>query len=72
MSATPSQAVFRIRGLDLTHANERELTRFRRKHVGLVFQFRNLTPSLTALENVSVVTEEFKQLNHMGEWRGSP
>jgi putative ABC transport system ATP-binding protein len=42
---------------DITSATERELTRFRRDHVGFVFQFYNLLPSLTALENVSLVTE---------------
>ena len=41
----------------LTKANDAELTRFRREHVGFVFQFYNLIPSLTALENVAVVTE---------------
>ena len=41
----------------LTRASEVELTRFRREHVGFVFQFYNLIPSLTALENVSLVTE---------------
>ena len=38
-------------------AGERELTQFRREHVGFVFQFYNLIPSLTALENVALVTE---------------
>ncbi len=42
---------------DLTAADEDELTRFRREHVGFVFQFYNLIPSLTALENVALVTE---------------
>ena len=42
---------------ELTAANERELTRYRRQHVGFVFQFYNLIPSLTARENVAVVTE---------------
>ena len=41
----------------LTAASEVELTRFRREHVGFVFQFYNLIPSLTALENVALVTE---------------
>ena len=37
--------------------SERELTRYRREHVGFVFQFYNLVPSLTARENVALVTE---------------
>jgi putative ABC transport system ATP-binding protein len=41
----------------LTKADDAELTRFRREHVGFVFQFYNLIPSLSALENVAVVTE---------------
>ena len=42
---------------ELTGADEAELTRFRREHVGFVFQFFNLIPSLTARENVVLVTE---------------
>lgn len=42
---------------DLTIADDKELTEYRRSHVGFVFQFYNLIPSLTALENVAVVTE---------------
>ncbi|MBL8241972.1 MAG: ABC transporter ATP-binding protein [Bryobacterales bacterium] len=45
------------RGFDITRANDRELTQYRRSHVGFVFQFYNLIPSLTALENVTAVTE---------------
>ena len=41
----------------LTGASEAELTRYRREHVGFVFQFYNLIPSLTARENVALVTE---------------
>jgi len=41
----------------LTGATENDLTRFRREHVGFVFQFYNLIPSLTARENVAAVTE---------------
>lgn len=42
---------------NLTTASDRELTTFRRQHVGFVFQFYNLIPSLTALENVQLVTD---------------
>jgi putative ABC transport system ATP-binding protein len=42
---------------DLAAADEAALTRYRRDHVGFVFQFYNLIPSLTARENVSLVTE---------------
>ncbi len=42
---------------NLSAASADDLTRFRREHVGFVFQFYNLIPSLTALENVSLVTE---------------
>jgi putative ABC transport system ATP-binding protein len=42
---------------NLSQANEKQLTRYRRDHVGFVFQFYNLIPSLTARENVALVTE---------------
>ncbi len=42
---------------DLTQAGDAELTRYRREHVGFVFQFYNLIPSLTARENVALVTD---------------
>ncbi|MDX2262188.1 MAG: ABC transporter ATP-binding protein [Gemmatimonadales bacterium] len=42
---------------DLAVDDDRALTRFRREHVGFVFQFYNLIPSLTALENVALVTD---------------
>jgi putative ABC transport system ATP-binding protein len=45
------------RGKILTQATDKELTEYRRFHVGFVFQFYNLIPSLTAKENVEVVTE---------------
>ncbi|MCC1496293.1 ABC transporter ATP-binding protein [Alcanivorax sp. 1008] len=43
--------------IELGQASERQLTRYRRHHVGFVFQFYNLIASLTALENVAVATE---------------
>jgi putative ABC transport system ATP-binding protein len=48
-----------VRYLDhvLTDLDDAELTRFRREHVGFVFQFYNLIPSLTAKENVALITE---------------
>lgn len=54
---TPSSGQVLYRDQDLTAAGERELTKYRRYHVGFVFQFYNLIPSLTARENVAVVTE---------------
>lgn len=43
--------------VELTHADEAELTRYRRDSIGFVFQFYNLIPSLTARENVALITE---------------
>jgi putative ABC transport system ATP-binding protein len=43
--------------IELSKLNDRELTRFRRDHVGFVFQFYNLVPSLSARENVALVTD---------------
>lgn len=53
----PSGGEVIYRDHNLTAALERELTQYRREHVGFVFQFYNLIPSLTALENVALVTE---------------
>ena len=53
--ATGGSAKFE--GQELTTLSDRELTRYRRRNVGFVFQFYNLVPSLTARENVALVTE---------------
>lgn len=53
----PSAGTLRYGELDLSGADDATLTRYRRHHVGFVFQFYNLIPSLTALENVQLVTE---------------
>jgi len=45
------------RDQELTRWSQHQLTQFRREHVGFIFQFYNLVPSLTAWENVSLVTE---------------
>jgi len=53
----PTSGSVRYRDHDLTTADEAALTQYRRDHVGFVFQFYNLIPSLTAEENVALVTE---------------
>jgi len=53
----PTSGEVRFRDRDLSGASDRELTQFRRDHVGFVFQFYNLMPSLTARENVGLVTD---------------
>ncbi|WP_138514374.1 ABC transporter ATP-binding protein [Maricaulis alexandrii] len=52
-----TDGAFEFRGRDMTTITDTALTRFRRDHVGFVFQFYNLMPSLTARENVELVTE---------------
>jgi putative ABC transport system ATP-binding protein len=54
---TPTSGEVRYLDHNLTAAGDKALTRFRREHVGFVFQFYNLIPSLTALENVALVTD---------------
>jgi putative ABC transport system ATP-binding protein len=53
----PTGGTVRFRDHDLTREDDAALTRYRREHVGFVFQFYNLIPSLTARENVALVTE---------------
>ncbi len=53
----PTSGQVLYRDVDLTRADEATLTAYRRRHVGFVFQFYNLIPSLTAEENVALVTE---------------
>ena len=54
---TPTSGEAFWRDHDLVTADEAELTRYRREHVGFVFQFYNLIPSLTVRENVALVTD---------------
>ena len=54
---TPSSGEVHFRDMQITTGDESTLTKYRRDHVGFVFQFYNLIPSLTAQENVSLVTE---------------
>jgi putative ABC transport system ATP-binding protein len=53
----PTAGELHYRDLDLAGAGEDELTRYRRERVGFIFQFYNLIPSLTARENVGLITE---------------
>jgi putative ABC transport system ATP-binding protein len=53
----PTAGTLHYRDTELTASSDRELTAFRRRHVGFIFQFYNLIPSLTARENVALVTE---------------
>jgi putative ABC transport system ATP-binding protein len=54
---TPTTGKVWFAGHELTNADEAALTKYRREHVGFVFQFYNLIPSLTARENVALVTD---------------
>ncbi|MBK8256305.1 MAG: ABC transporter ATP-binding protein [Polyangiaceae bacterium] len=54
---TPTTGKVHYRDHDLFQADDEALTRYRREHVGFVFQFYNLIPSLTARENVALVTD---------------
>jgi putative ABC transport system ATP-binding protein len=53
----PTAGELRYHDFDLTTAEETDLTRYRRDSVGFIFQFYNLIPSLTARENVALITE---------------
>ncbi|GLS01005.1 ABC transporter ATP-binding protein [Brevundimonas denitrificans] len=53
----PTEGEVLFRGEDISRANQHQLTEYRRRHIGFVFQFYNLMPSLTARENVALVTE---------------
>ncbi len=54
---TPTEGEFIYRGTPLQKMSKHQLTMFRRKAVGFIFQFYNLMPNLTALENVALATE---------------
>jgi len=73
---TPTSGQVRFLDHNLAHGDPGALTRFRRDHVGFVFQFYNLMPSLTARENVALITElserpmtpeEALELVHLGD-----
>lgn len=54
---TPTQGTINFKGTNINELGDQEITRFRRDHVGFVFQSYNLVPTLSALENVATATE---------------
>lgn len=54
---SPTSGHLRVHGRDLTTLNDHELTKYRREDVGFIFQFFNLIPTLTALENVQLIAD---------------
>ena len=71
----PDSGSIAFSGTDISGANDRELTRYRKQHVGFIFQNFNLIPELTALENVDLTadkTEDPKISEHMLELVGLP
>lgn len=53
----PSEGQILFKNQDITHYNDKKLTLYRRLHIGFIFQFYNLLPTLTAIENIEVATE---------------
>lgn len=76
----PTRGSLSVEGVALEKANERELTHFRRDHVGFIFQFYNLLPSINALDNASLPllakgfsrTEALRQAKYLLEQVGLP
>ncbi|NIQ95476.1 MAG: ABC transporter ATP-binding protein [Desulfuromonadales bacterium] len=54
---SPNQGVLKVAGVDIAELDEDQLARFRRRHVGIVFQSFHLIPTMTALENVALPLE---------------
>lgn len=61
---SPTGGIIEIDGIDITHMNEDELTEVRNEKIGFIFQFFNLIPTLTALENVSLPIEFAQTRRH--------
>jgi len=67
---TPTEGAVRFRGENIAAYSERRLTLFRRRHIGFVFQFYNLIPTLTAQENVEMATQISENPMDAGETLG--
>lgn len=63
---SPTEGHVLLRGEDITQYKDKELTRFRKEKIGFVFQFYNLLPDLTALENVRLSLSK-KDSDHLAE-----
>lgn len=61
---TPTAGKIEIDGIDITHMNEDQLTEIRNEKIGFIFQFFNLIPTLTALENVTLPIEFAQTRRH--------
>jgi putative ABC transport system ATP-binding protein len=66
---TPSSGTIRFGDRDLTRLNERERTLFRREHIGFIFQFFNLLPTLTVIENILLPLELNNRADAAGKRR---
>ena len=60
-----SEGEMLVDGKDIAKYNRKQLTEYRRTDVGFVFQFYNLVPNLTALENVELATQICKKVYHL-------
>ena len=63
---SPTDGQVLLNGEDITHYSDKELTKYRKEKIGFIFQFYNLLPDLTALENVRMSLEG-KDTEHLGE-----
>ena len=63
---SPTDGQVLLNGEDITHYSDKELTKYRKEKIGFIFQFYNLLPDLTALENVRMSLPG-KDVDHLGE-----
>jgi putative ABC transport system ATP-binding protein len=64
---TPTSGRVEVNGIDISRLNKGQLTAFRRRHIGFIFQFFNLIPTLTARENVEFAAELSKRPMHVAD-----
>lgn len=66
----PESGTIQVQGVDITRLGDREMTLFRRENIGIIFQFFNLIPTLTVLENVILPLELRGEASRSAESRG--